>query len=96
MQKQTTRLQLTVLTRHLEIIKTLKEDYETSSQYIMRLLDTAQQEKTMEYKADYQTQTRGTNDQEYQIYLSCADDGKGGDITRNGEPLLSYDEWLNK
>jgi len=26
--------------------------------------------------------------------LACADDGKGGDITRNGQPLLTYDEWL--
>ena len=43
----------------------------------------------------WQTQARGTNDQEYQIYLTFANDGKGGDITRNGEPLLSYDEWLN-
>ena len=42
----------------------------------------------------WQTQSRGTNDQEYQIYLSCADNGKGGDITRNGEPLLTYDQWL--
>ena len=24
---------------------------------------------------------------DYEIYLSCADDGKGGDITRNGVPL---------
>ena len=43
----------------------------------------------------WQTQARGTNDQEYQIYLTFADDGKGGDITRNGEPLLSYEDWLN-
>jgi len=42
-----------------------------------------------------QTKYRGTNDQEYQIYLSCANDGKGGDITRNGAPLKTYDEWLN-
>lgn len=42
-----------------------------------------------------QTQTRGTNRDEYEIYLACADDGKGGDVTRNHEPLLSYDEWLN-
>lgn len=42
-----------------------------------------------------QTRYRGTNDNEYQIYLSCADDGNGGDITRNGAPLKSYDEWLN-
>jgi hypothetical protein len=44
----------------------------------------------------WQTQMRGTNDAEYQIYLHCANDGKGGDITRNGEPLLTYDEWLSK
>ena len=44
--------------------------------------------------ANWQTQARGTNDNEYQIYLSCANDGKGGDITRNGAPLLTYDEWL--
>ena len=42
----------------------------------------------------WQTPARGSNDTEYQIYLACAHDGKGGDITRNGEPLLSYDEWL--
>ena len=47
-------------------------------------------------KADWQTKTRGTNDNEYQIYLACADNGKGGDITRNGAPLLTYDEWLRK
>ena len=34
--------------------------------------------------ASWQTQARGTNDNEYQIYLSCANDGKGGDITRGG------------
>ena len=43
---------------------------------------------------DWQTRARGDNDSEYQIYLSCANDGKGGDITRNGEPLLTYNEWL--
>jgi hypothetical protein len=26
--------------------------------------------------------------------LFCADDGKGGDITRGGAPLLTYDQWL--
>lgn len=46
-------------------------------------------------KADWQTKCRGTNDAEYQIYLSCADDGKGGDITRGGAPLKTYEEWLN-
>ena len=43
--------------------------------------------------ANWQTQQRGSNDQEYQIYLSCADDGKGNDIT-TGLPLKSYDEWM--
>lgn len=44
--------------------------------------------------ANWQTPLRGTNDQEYQIYLSCADDGNGGDITRGGAPLKTYEEWL--
>jgi hypothetical protein len=50
---------------------------------------------SLEVKADWQTQARGSNDQEYQIYLACADDGKGGDITRGGAPLKTYDEWIN-
>ena len=50
----------------------------------------------LEAKANWQTQGRGTNDQEYQIYLGCADNGSGGDITRDGKPLLSYDEWLSR
>jgi hypothetical protein len=45
--------------------------------------------------SNWQTQHRGDNDSEYQIYLSCANDGKGGDITRSGKPLKTYDEWLN-
>lgn len=41
------------------------------------------------------TRYRGGNDAEYQIYLDCANDGSGGDITRGGAPLKTYDEWLN-
>ena len=41
----------------------------------------------------WQTKARGSNDDEYQIYLSCADDGDGIDIT-TGQPLKTYDEWL--
>jgi hypothetical protein len=48
----------------------------------------------LEYQQDWQTQTRGTNDQEYQIYLVCADNGKGGDITNEGRPLKTYAEWM--
>lgn len=43
----------------------------------------------------WQTRCRGTNDDEYQIYLSCANDGQGGDVTNDGAPLKSYTEWLN-
>lgn len=49
----------------------------------------------LEAKANWQTQARGSNDQEYQTYLALADDGKGGDITRGGKPLKTYDEWIN-
>lgn len=48
----------------------------------------------LEYNEFWQTQTRGTNNQEYQIYLDCANDGKGNDFT-TGKPLKTYDEWLN-
>jgi hypothetical protein len=37
----------------------------------------------------------GTLLQRYNIYLACADDGKGGDITRGGAPLLTFEEWLD-
>jgi hypothetical protein len=59
---------------------------------------TKQTEQTMNLQTldTWQTKARGTNDSEYQIYLTFADDGKGGDITRNGEPLLSYEEWLSR
>lgn len=51
--------------------------------------------KLEQAQANIQTRLRGTNDQEYQVYLACADDGKGGDITRGGAPLKTYEEWLN-
>jgi len=37
------------------------------------------------YNEEWRTKIRGTNDQEYQIYL---------DITNNNEPLKTYEEWL--
>ena len=48
----------------------------------------------LEYREFRQTRYRGDNESEYQIYLACADDGKGGDITRNGAPLKTFEEWL--
>lgn len=48
----------------------------------------------LNYSEFWQTRSRGTNDSEYQLYLDLADDGKGGDVTRGGKPLKTYDEWL--
>jgi hypothetical protein len=45
-------------------------------------------------RSDWQTQVRGSDDHEYQTYLSCADDGRGIDFT-SGKPLKTYEEWLN-
>ena len=42
----------------------------------------------------WRTKTRGTNEDEYQMYLTFADDGSGIDFT-TGKPLKTYDEWLN-
>ena len=47
-----------------------------------------------EVKSDWSTKARGSNHQEYQIYLSCANDGKGNSIV-DGKPLKSFDEWIN-
>tara|TARA_R110002124_G_scaffold124915_1_gene284015 strand:+ start:750 stop:905 length:156 start_codon:yes stop_codon:yes gene_type:complete len=48
----------------------------------------------LEQNQFWQTQARGSNDSEYQIYLSVANDGTGIDFT-SGKPLKTYDEWLN-
>ena len=40
----------------------------------------------------WQTQARGTNDQEYGIYLSGVDN-KG--LWLDGSPVKTYNEWLN-
>lgn len=47
----------------------------------------------LEQNVFHQTQARGDNDSEYQIYLHNADNGHGIDIT-TGKPLKTYDEWL--
>ncbi len=41
----------------------------------------------------WQTKSRGTNEDEYQIYCDCVDNGGGIDITTN-EPIKTYEEWL--
>ena len=50
-------------------------------------------DKNLERNDFWQTQYRGSNSNEYEIYLSCADDGKGIDTT-TGRPLKTYEEWL--
>ena len=41
------------------------------------------------------TRYNGTLVERYNCYLRNANDGKGGDITRGGAPLKSFEEWLN-
>ena len=49
-----------------------------------------------EIRDDFQTKVRGTNREEYDIYISCADNGGGMDITTGcTKPLKTFDEWLN-
>ncbi len=43
----------------------------------------------LDRQEEVQTKYRGSNDSEYEIYLACADDGKGG------KPLKTYREWLD-
>lgn len=41
----------------------------------------------LEVNENWQTQARGDNDSEYQIYVACAED--------LGWTVKTYDEWLN-
>ena len=47
-------------------------------------------------ESDWQTPVRGTNEDEFEIFLTFADDGHGGDITNHGKPLPTFDEWMNR
>lgn len=49
--------------------------------------------KKQEY-LDYDYNNDDTMLNRYEIYLACADDGNGIDIT-TGMPLKTFDEWLN-
>lgn len=46
----------------------------------------------LEQNENWQTPSRGDDNSEYQVYLDCADNGKGIDIT-TGKPLKTYEEW---
>lgn len=41
----------------------------------------------LDVSENWQTQTRGTNESEYDIYVSC--------MQGTGEYIKTYDEWLN-
>ena len=41
----------------------------------------------------WQTQARGSNSQEYEIYLSAGDKTTG--LWIDGSPIKTYEEWLN-
>lgn len=43
--------------------------------------------------SNWQTQGRGSNDQEYEIYLSAVDPKTG--LWLDDKPAKTYDEWLN-
>ena len=43
---------------------------------------------------NWQTRSKGSLENEYQIYLFLFDNGNGGDINNNGLPLKTYDEWI--
>lgn len=61
-----------------------------------RRQDAFQASRSASPASDWQTQIRGTNAQEFAIFLSCADDGKGNDRTHPGQPLPTFDEWMNR
>ena len=42
----------------------------------------------------WELSNRGSLDDAYNVYLFCANDGQGND-QNTGQPLLSFDEWLN-
>lgn len=56
-------------------------------------MNSNQQHQKLVASDTWQTRGRGSNDQEYQIYRSCADDGKGNEFM-TGKPLKTYEQWL--
>lgn len=48
---------------------------------------------TLQQNELWQTQARGTNKSEYQLYVDLAGDKDGNDTT-TGLPLKTFDEWM--
>ena len=78
--------------KHLDRMKWFSNDYEDAMKIECELNAIHQQPK-LEASDTWQTKSRGSNDQEYQIYRSCADDGKGNEFM-TGKPLKTYEQWL--
>ncbi|MBT5956151.1 MAG: hypothetical protein HOG97_05245 [Candidatus Marinimicrobia bacterium] len=50
--------------------------------------------KDLEKEDFFQKKCRGKSENDYELYRSFANNGKGGDIINNGKPLKTYQEWL--
>ncbi|EPK7771251.1 hypothetical protein QFL30_003584 [Klebsiella oxytoca] len=73
-------------------MKWFSNDYDDARKIEFELNAIPQQQR-LETSYTWQTRGRGSNDQEYQIYRSCADDGKGNEFM-TGNPLKTYEQWL--
>ncbi|HBC9239901.1 TPA: hypothetical protein KE809_003377 [Klebsiella oxytoca] len=73
-------------------MKWFSNDYDDARKIEFELNAIPQQQR-LETSYTRQTRGRGSNDQEYQIYRSCADDGKGNEFM-TGKPLKTYEQWL--
>ncbi|HGY4714770.1 hypothetical protein ORL88_12155 [Klebsiella oxytoca] len=73
-------------------MKWFSNDYDDARKIEFELNAIPQQQR-LETSDTWQTRGRGSNDQEYQIYRSCADDGKGNEFM-TGNPLKTYEQWL--
>ena len=69
--------------------------YGTSKDAAVRECEELNQEDNMTTTYQQNERAAVTLNDRYQIYLACANDGRGYDITRQGELLKTFDEWLN-
>lgn len=55
-----------------------------------------QASRTASPVSNWQTKMRGTNEQEFEIFCTFAPDENGNDSTKNGAPMPTFDEWMNR
>ncbi|HGO5420092.1 TPA: hypothetical protein ACK2W8_004701 [Klebsiella oxytoca] len=73
-------------------INWFNDDFDEAKKFECKI-NSSQQYQKLGVSDTWQTQERDNNEQEYQIYLSCADDGKGNEFM-TGKPLKTYEQWL--